>query len=283
MTARVPCASNLLVDGVALMDTAHIGELSSDSVTRATQAQSFEIVIPVYNEEEQLEHSILKLNRFLENKYPSRQWRITIANNGSTDSTKDVAVDLTKQHKQLKYCHLNEKGFGKAVKSAWQESPHSILGFMDLDLSTDLKHLPQAIDILHDGRADLVVGNRLLSKSVVENRTLLREITSRSFNFILKNYLKVSFSDGMCGFKFIRKESWAKLLDFGIQNDEWFFSTELLIIADWLGLSIYELPVRWVDTDQSKAKIIELTKKYLREMVRIKARLRELNTASDSR
>ena len=262
------------------MDTAYSRPHLSDCNIYPTDVNSFEIVIPVYNEEDQLEQSILTLHHFLSTKYPSSQWRITIANNGSRDSTKEIAVNLVEKHNNINYFHLDGKGFGKAVKSAWKDSPYSILGFMDLDLSTDLKHLPEAIDILRDGRVDIVVGNRLLPKSVVENRSPLREITSRSFNLILMVYLNVSFSDGMCGFKFIRRENCAKLLDFGIQNDEWFFSTELLIIAEWLGFKIYELPVRWVDTDQSKAKIIELTKKYLREMIRVKARLRKNNNAS---
>jgi len=262
------------------MDTADLSVHLSGGNIYPTDVKSFEIVIPVYNEEEQLEQSILTLHHFLSTEYPSSQWRITIANNGSRDSTKEIAVNLVKTHKNINYFHLDGKGFGKAVKSVWKDSPYSILGFMDLDLSTDLKHLPEAIDILLDSRTDIVVGNRLLPKSVVENRSPLREITSRSFNLILKTYLKVRFSDGMCGFKFIRRESCAKLLDFGIQNDEWFFSTELLIIAEWLGFKIYELPIRWVDTDQSKAKMFELTKKYLGEMVRVKARLRKCNNAT---
>lgn len=262
------------------MDTTVSSPYLSDSNIYPTDVGSFEIVIPVYNEEEHLEQSILTLHHYLNTKYPSSQWRITIANNGSRDSTKEVAVNLVKTHKNINYFHLDGKGFGKAVKSVWKDSPYSILGFMDLDLSTDLKHLPEAIDILRDARSDIVVGNRLLPMSVVENRSILREITSRGFNFILKAYLKVGFSDGMCGFKFIRRESCVKLLAFGIQSDEWFFSTEFLIIAEWLGFKIFQLPVRWVDTDQSKAKIFELTNKYLREMVRVKARLRKSNSPS---
>ncbi|MBT6052587.1 MAG: glycosyltransferase [Candidatus Scalindua sp.] len=239
-----------------------------------TTVKPFEVVIPVYNEEKQLEKSILTLYEFLDQEYPSVQWNITIANNGSIDSTKEIAVRLAEKYERIKYFHLNEKGFGKAIKSVWNESTKVILGFMDLDLSTDLKHVPEAINILQDDSTDLVVGNRLGSKSLVENRKLLRKITSRVFNFILKKYLRVTFSDGMCGFKFIKKKSFVKLIDFGIHNDGWFFSTELLILAEWLNFNIYEIPVHWVDTKDSKVKIIELAKKFLKEMVKVKSRLR---------
>jgi glycosyltransferase involved in cell wall biosynthesis len=238
------------------------------------ELKHFEIVVPVYNEERQLKQSIMILYDFLNEKYPSSQWRVTIANNGSRDCTKEIALELTKKYENIKYFNLDEKGFGKAVKSVWRGSSYSILGFIDLDLATDLKHLPEAIDTFQDRDVDIVVGSRLLPESVVENRTLLREITSRVFNFILKKYLRVNYSDGMCGFKFIKKESYAKLSEFGVQNDGWFFSTELLIIADFLNLKMYELPIHWVDNEDSKVQLIDLVKKYLIEMRRVKSRLR---------
>ena len=243
-------------------------------IQKNKELKHFEIVVPVYNEERQLKQSIMILYDFLNEKYPFSQWRVTIADNGSRDCTKEIALELTKKYEKIKYFRLNEKGFGKAVKSVWRESSCPILGFMDLDLATDLKHLPEVIDIFRNRDVDFVVGSRLLPESVVENRTLLREITSRVFNYILKKYLRVSFSDGMCGFKFIKKESYAKILKFGVQNDGWFFSTEILIIADYLNLKMYEIPVHWVDNEDSKVQLIELAKTYLKEMSKVKSRLR---------
>ena len=146
---------------------------------------------------------------------------------------------------------------------------------MDLDLATDLPHFLEAYDALAHQGYDIVYGSRLHPGAKVVNRPFKREVASRIFNLLLKLYLGVRFSDGMCGFKFLRREAYPRLYDAGAQNDGWFFSTELLTTAEWLGLNIFELPVKWTDdVSSSRVEILPLAKKYMRSMYELKNRKR---------
>ena len=142
-----------------------------------------------------------------------------------------------------------------------------------LDLATDLKHFIQAYNALATEGYDLVYGTRLHRKSRVVGRTLKREITSRVFNWMLKIYLGTRFSDGMCGFKWLRREHLPPLMNGGAVSNGWFFSTELLAIAEWKGLKMCELPVHWTDdTSGSKVDIPRLAQQYIKAMQVLKKR-----------
>jgi hypothetical protein len=120
---------------------------------------------------------------------------------------------------------------------------------------------------------DVVYGTRLHRKSRVIGRTLKREITSRVFNFMLKTYLGTRFSDGMCGFKWLRRELVQPLMQAGAVSNGWFFSTELLALSEWKGLKMCELPVKWTDdTTGSKVNISRLAKQYIAAMRVLKKR-----------
>ncbi len=234
---------------------------------------TFEITIPVLNEEETLVRQIGILHRFLQQHFPNQhQWSIVIADNGSTDQTPQLGQQLEQQYPgQVKLLRVPKPGVGLALKTSWSQSSADIVGYMDLDLATDLKHFPQAYEKIASGNCQLVYGTRLHPQARVIGRSLKREISSRLFNFLLKIYLGVHFSDGMCGFKFLQREIFPQLYAGGAQNDGWFFSTELLTVAEWQNLNICELPITWTDDPHnSKVKIIPLARKYLKAMYRLK-------------
>lgn len=229
---------------------------------------TFDVTIPVLNEEETLDRQVRILRGFLLQHFPQPgQWRIVIAYNGSTDNTRHIAAALCDEFPDVQLVKVPEKGVGLALKTSWQQSRADIVGYMDLDLATDLKHFIQAYNALATEGFDLVYGTRLHKRSRVVGRTLKREITSRVFNFIAKNYLGTRFSDGMCGFKWLLRRHVEPLMDGGAVSNGWFFSTELLAIAEWKGLKICELPVHWTDdTTGSKVNIPRLAKQYLQAM-----------------
>ena len=167
---------------------------------------------------------------------------------------------------------LAEKGVGLALKRGWETSEADILGYMDLDLATDLSHLPEAIAAISQRQYDICYGTRLHPDARVIGRSLKREIVSRIFNSVLRLYLGVKFSDGMCGFKFLRRAILPELRINGAVSNGWFFSTELLVVAERLGFTLYELPVHWTDDDSSKVKIMSLSLEYLKAMRRLKNR-----------
>ena len=215
-----------------------------------------------------METQVLILRNFLLENFPdSRQWRIIIADNGSSDTTPEIAAGLSKSYPEISLVRVPQKGVGLALKTSWGQSNAEIVGYMDLDLATDLPHFLEAYRAISVDNYDFVYGTRLHPKSKVIGRTLKRELSSRVFNLLLKLVLGVGFSDGMCGFKFLRRSEYQKLYDQGARNNGWFFSTELLTIAEWLGMKIYELPVKWTDdAASSKVRIIPLAKRYWSDM-----------------
>jgi glycosyltransferase involved in cell wall biosynthesis len=239
-----------------------------------TAPMTFDVTIPVLNEAATLERQVRLLHGFLWKNFPTPgQWRIVVADNGSTDDTRHIAAALSDELPEIQLLSVPRKGVGLALKTAWAASQADIVGYMDLDLATDLRHFPQAYHALATEGFDLVYGTRLHKKARVMGRTLKREITSRAFNLLLRGYLGTRFSDGMCGFKWLRRQHLPALLDGGAVSDGWFFSTELLAVAEWQGLRLCELPVVWTDdTSSSRVDIPRLARQYVAAMRVLKQR-----------
>lgn len=234
---------------------------------------TFDITIPVLNEEKTLVQQISLLYHFLLLHFPDReQWKIVIADNGSTDNTWNLAENLCQDFPEVQAIKVPRKGVGLALKTSWAQSTADIVGYMDLDMATDLNHFLQAYSAIALQQFDLVYATRLHPQSVVIGRSVKREITSRVFNFILKTYLGTRFSDGMCGFKWLKRTHVETLIDGGAQSDGWFFSTELLAIAEWKKLRMFELPVKWTDDPDSRVNIPNLARQYLAAMAELKKR-----------
>lgn len=215
---------------------------------------SVDIIIPIYNEEEELEASISKLYHFNKLYLKEYDWQITIADNASRDRSLEIARKLARKYKNVAYTHFEQKGRGRAVKTSWQRSKKDILVYMDVDLSTDLKSLPVLIRSLTTGY-DIAIGSRLKSESKVIGRPLKREILSRTYNILIKILFNVKFSDAQCGFKAVTKKVVEELIPKIIDN-AWFFDSELLILAEKSGFKIYEVPVYWVDNPGSTVRVI---------------------------
>lgn len=232
------------------------------------QQALFEIAIPVYNEERRLEAGVRTLHAFCEREgLPAN---IVIADNGSVDRTQEIALELSKEFPNVRLLRVPQKGVGRALKLAWGQAQAPYVGYMDVDLSTDLKHLKEVAELFKSKNCDVVNGSRLMRGSRVYHRKLIREITSRGFNFLLHTALNVRFSDGMCGFKFLRRDAFDRISKLGVQNEEWFFNTEILVKAEWAGLKIEEVPVVWTDDHDSKARIFEMAVKFSKEIWRLR-------------
>jgi glycosyltransferase involved in cell wall biosynthesis len=214
-----------------------------------------EVVIPIYNEEEELAANIKKLYAFLNKKLTSYYWHITIADNASTDGSLTIAKKLSKDLSHVGYIHLDQKGRGRAVKKAWEKSSADILVYMDVDLSTDLNNLLPLTAALSKGY-DIGIGSRLLPASKVVNRPLKREILSRGYNILIKLFFQTRFSDAQCGFKGVTRRVVDKLIP-KISDNAWFFDSELLIVGEKKGYKIYEEPVSWVDNPGSTVRVLK--------------------------
>ncbi len=247
------------------MTSASAGLLSMDDRT-ARQAVDVEIVIPVYNEEAGLEPSIRRLHRYLSEHFPL-SWVVTVADNASRDRTWAIACRLAGELPGVRAVHLEEKGRGRALRAAWMASPAAVVAYMDVDLSTDLDALFPLVAPLLSGHSDVAIGSRLAPGARVV-RGARREVISRTYNLILKSALGNRFSDAQCGFKALRAEVARALLPL-VDDENWFFDTELLVLAEHNGLRIHEVPVDWVDDPDSRVDVAGTAMEDLRGIGRM--------------
>jgi glycosyltransferase involved in cell wall biosynthesis len=235
---------------------------------RQPAAPDVEIVIPVYNEQQVLAESVARLREHMLSQHMPLTFAITIADNASTDGTLAVAEDLAAEMPEVRVLHLRRKGRGRALRAAWSASEARVVAYMDVDLSTDLAALSPLLTPLLEGRGDVAIGSRLAPGAQV-TRSVKRELISRGYNLILRTALGAGFSDAQCGFKAVRRDVLPELL-FDVEDQEWFFDTELLWLAQRRRFAIAEVPVRWVEDPDSRVAILATALADLRGVLRLR-------------
>jgi len=252
---------------ITVNETNGMAITSGDDPSRP-KSRTVDIVIPVYNEEVALPRCVATLREYLETTCPY-VWSITLANNASRDGTPAVAEALASEDPRVRTFSLAEKGRGRALRTAWLASEADIVAYMDVDLSTDLESFLPLVEPLAQGEADVAIGSRLRDGARV-TRSLKRESISRAYNLLLKTAFGSGFSDAQCGFKALRRDVALTLLP-EVENQEWFFDTELLLLAEAKGFRLHEVPVAWVEDRDSRVKIIPAVLEDLKGMWRVRS------------
>ncbi|MBN2473984.1 MAG: glycosyltransferase [Pirellulales bacterium] len=226
-----------------------------------------DLVLPVYNEAHVLEHSVHRLAAAVAGPL-GLDWRILVVDNGSTDGTSAIGGRLAGQFDHVQFLHLDEKGRGRALRTAWNETDAEFSIYMDVDLSTDLAAVAEVVALLRDG-ADLVTGSRLHRESEII-RCLKREILSRGYNRLIRWVLHTrTFDDAQCGFKGVRIAAVRPLLPL-VENQEWFFDTELLVLAEYAGLDVRTFPITWIEDLDTRVNIPQTIWEDLRGLMRLR-------------
>ena len=225
-----------------------------------------DIVVPVYNEAVDLEPSVRRLRAYLDERFPFPA-RITIADNASTDATWAIAGRLATELAGVRALHLDQKGRGRALRTAWLASDAKVVAYMDVDLSTGLDALLPLVGGLLSGHSEIAIGSRLAPGAHVV-RGPKRELISRSYNLILRTALGVRFRDAQCGFKAVSADVARALLP-SVVDQAWFFDTELLVLAERAGLRILEVPVDWIDDPDSRVNVTSTALADLRGVGRL--------------
>ncbi len=215
--------------------------------------QTVEVVIPVYNEEQTLEGNVELLLDFLHREYPFA-FRVVIADNASSDRTQGIARALAARYDDVDVLRLDRQGRGHALKTAWLASDADIVSYMDVDLSTNLESFLPLVAPILSGHSELAIGTRLAHQAHVRRRRK-REVLSRTYNGVIHAAFRVGFSDAQCGFKAIRSDVARRLLPL-VENENWFFDTELLLLAERNGLRIHEVPVDWIEDLDSRVDLL---------------------------
>ena len=216
---------------------------------------TLDTVLPVLNEEVDLPINARVLHDFMAERLGDYEWRVVVADNGSTDSTLDVAKELSQEFPRIQCISLEHRGRGRALRHAWTESKADIVGYMDVDLSTDLGALPELVKAIHEEGYDIAIASRLRKGAVVIDRPLKREIISRGYSLLFRSMFFTSFHDAQCGFKAVSRRVAQEVVPL-VQDLGWFFDSELLILSDKSGYRIKEIPVRWTDDPDSRVKIV---------------------------
>ena len=228
-------------------------------------------MIPVLNEEKALAGSVRRVHEFLSAKLDDREWRIVVADNGSTDGTQRIARALASEYETVHAVRLEQRGRGLALRKAWLESGADVLCYTDVDLSTDLEALPKLLGAIEDGGYDIAVGSRLRNGSRVIGRPPHREFISRVYNLIVPVVFQTRFSfrDAQCGFKALSRKAVGELVPL-VEDNSWFFDSELLIIADKNGYRIKEVPVTWRDDPDSRVRLVTTAYADLKGLLRLR-------------
>lgn len=231
-----------------------------------------DVVIPVYNEVKVLEQSV-STTLALFDQNPQYDWRVVIADNGSNDGTSDLARSLEARDLRVRALILEVKGRGLALREAWLSSDADVVSYMDVDLSTDIRHLPELIAMVAERGCDVAIGSRL-AKGAKTDRQLKREITSRGYVALIRlTFPRLRITDAQCGFKALNRAAVQKVVPH-IENRMWFFDTEMLVLAHQAKLKICELPVRWVEDKDTKVKIVSTALEDIRGLARMRFRRR---------
>ena len=232
---------------------------------------TIDIVIPVLNEESALPHCVAKLLAFIE-QHHEWKWGVVIADNGSVDRTPEIAAQLSEKYDELSVSRLEERGRGRALKKAWSESDADVRLYMDVDLSTGLEALPRLVTSIACEGYEVAIGSRLSKGSQVVNRTLKREITSRGYNALIHLFFPLTkFKDAQCGFKAVSRKAAENLVPL-VEDNAWFFDTELLLLADKSDYAIKEIPVHWEDDPDTRVRIISTAWEDIKGLLRLRLR-----------
>jgi len=233
------------------------------------------LLFPVLNEKLRLKKGIETTLTYAENNL-NIPFKLVIVDNGSSDETPDIARELAEKYPEVEYRRLEMRGVGIAFKTGIEECDSDIVGYMDIDLSTDLKYLKKTVELFEtDTDLMYVNGSRFSKESETKGRKWYRKITSAGLVFILKHYLKMKSSDALCGFTFLRTDFAKELVSECSDDHGWFYTVEMLLRSERKGVKITEIPVEWTEDYNTTVKIFKTIKNYLVQISRLKKTFKE--------
>lgn len=233
------------------------------------------IVLPVHNEEVVLKDNTLKVVDFCRNNLKDN-WQVVISDNASNDRTRERAEKLVAENKEIKYFRSEKQGKGVGVIEAWKNFKSDIYLYMDIDLAADLKHINELVAGMRQGY-DIVAGSRFAAGSVAK-RSWIRRFISRGLRQFLKLFLGLKVQDAPCGFKAVNERVIREIIPF-VKNRDWFFDTEMLVLAEAKKFKIQEIGICWQDKitrdRESKVELVSVICEYLKNIYRLKKEIKK--------
>lgn len=231
---------------------------------------SINLLFPVLNERLRLQKGIDKTMAYLK-KNVSIPYKLTILDNGSDDETPEIGKALAEKYPEVSYVRVGERGVGVAFRKGIELNESALVGYMDIDLSTDIRYLGRTIKLFaRNPRLEYVNGTRFSKKSQTRGRKWYRKITSMGLVFLLKVIFHMKATDAVCGFTFLRKETAERLVAACGNDNGWFYTIEFLLRAERMGVVIYDMPVKWQEDYNTTVKVWKTIKNYLVQIHRLR-------------
>lgn len=227
------------------------------------------IIFPVLNERKRLESGVTRTVEYLQG-IAFEDYEIIIVDNGSEDETPQIGQKLCEKYAGVRFERINVRGVGAAFRRGVELSRGDIVGYMDIDLSTSIKHLGEAIDIFRtQPEVDYINGSRFASESDTRGRKWYRKITSQGLLILLKLFLGMKCTDAICGFTFVRKVRALELIAASSQDNGWFYMIEFLLRAEKRQMSVLDYPVEWQEDYNTTVKIFKTICNYTVQIARL--------------
>ncbi len=228
------------------------------------------VLFPVLDEKLRLRKGIETTVGYLRENSPI-PYKIMILDNGSTDETPKIAGQLCREYEEVEYIRVDKRGVGVAFRKGIEKNQSDIVGYMDIDLSANIKHLGEAIHIFEScPDIEYINGTRFGAQSVTKGRKWYRKITSKGLLILLKAVFGMKCTDAVCGFTFVRKQTAQRLVEASGDEDGWFYTIEFLLRAERMGVKILDMPVEWQEDYNTTVKVWKTIKNYLIQIYRLR-------------
>lgn len=238
------------------------------------EVNSINLLFPVLNERLRLQKGIEATIAYVR-EHVKIPCRLTILDNGSEDETPEIGKKLEEAYPEVTYVRVGERGVGVAFRKGIELNDCDIVGYMDIDLSTDLKYLGKTIEMFQqDPELQYVNGTRFSKESDTKGRKWYRKITSMGLVFLLKTIFHMKATDALCGFTFLRKEEAEQLVTESSQDNGWFYTVEFLLRAERDGMKICDMPVEWQEDYNTTVKVFKTIKNYIIQIHRLRMALK---------
>ncbi|MDT3436159.1 flippase-like domain-containing protein [Haloarcula sp. 1CSR25-25] len=213
------------------------------------------VVLPAYNEADTIERTVSTTLETLASFLPEDTYEVIVAEDGCSDRTPEIATRLANEDSRIRHVHSDDRlGRGGALEYAFERANGETLVYFDTDLATDMSHLEELVNAVRVDGYDVATGSRWLPENRAD-RPAKRGVPSFGYNTLVRTLLRSDLRDHQCGFKAFDRGALETLLPL-VQDEHWFWDTELLVKAQRNGYRVTEFPVDWTPRGDSKVDIV---------------------------